>query len=336
MTADEKNNDLDATAGLSHHQAKKLLFKLKQDRFTSKEPFMTILGTRVTVMRPLSRDETQDMTSGGKDKKAKRTPTGADDPRNLYLLREGVIEPDTPAAEGLNPRFLASLQRDYETRKHQLRNVNLFVSRTRLSVRNIPRHVDTKQLRALFLDQVRALIKQRPELKDKKSWGKFGPIKNVKVLVDSTGASKGYGFVEFVRHEYALYTLRLLNNNPTTFGPNSRLVVAFAVENVNALQKMERMKLLRKQREEQRKRGGFEDDDDDDSKKQSAVRRLIDKADDAAVSKPSGAPAKAAASINASAKTAVKRAETKKTPRSLNTRKSAARKRVNNERVNRK
>lgn len=264
-TSDVRHEDEKATEGMTHTQAKRLLYKIKQDRFTSKDPFVTFMNTRVTVMRPLDRSEAQEMTSGGKNKKEKRTVTGSEDPRNLYLLEEGVIFPGTRAAEDLNPKFLESLLRDYETRKQQLRNVNLFVSKTRLSIRNLPRSVSDKDLRTLFLGQVRDLIKQNPKLKhDKQGWGKHGPIKQLRILVDRAGTSRGYGFVEFVKHEFALHVLRHSNNNPTLFGPNHRLVVAFAVENINAIQKMERLKELRKEKMAQAKRSGFVDRPEDD------------------------------------------------------------------------
>lgn len=264
-TADVRQEDDKATEGMTHTQAKRLLYKIKQDRFTSKDPFVTFMNTRVTLMRPLNRSEAQDMTSGGKNKKEKRTVTGSEDPRNLYLLEEGVIFPGTRAADDLHPKFLESLLKDYETRKQQLRNVNLFVSKTRLSIRNIPRNKTEKDLRELFLGQVRELIKQNPKLKnDKQGWGKHGPIKQLRILVDRAGTSRGYGFVEFVKHEYALHVLRNSNNNPTLFGPNHRLVVAFAVENINAIQKLERLKELRKEKMAQAKRSGFVDRPEDD------------------------------------------------------------------------
>ena len=263
-TADVRHEDESATEGMTHTQAKRLMYKIKQDRFTNKDPFITVMNTRVTVMRPLNRSEAQDMTAGGKSKKERRTTVGLDDPRNLYLLEEGVIRPGTRAADDLHPKYLEGLLRDYETRKQQLRNVNLFVSRTRLSIRNIPRNVTEKQLRALFIGQVKDLLKSNPQLKDKTLWARHGPIKQLRILVDRSGTSRGYGFVEFVKHEYALHCLRHSNNNPTLFGAAHRLVVAFAIENINAIQKLERLKELRKEKMEHAKRSGFVDRPEDD------------------------------------------------------------------------
>lgn len=54
--------------------------------------------------------------------------------------------------------------------------------------------------------------------------------------------SKGYGFIEFVNHNVALHALRTLNNNPTLFGDQRRLLVSFSIENINAIQKLQRIK----------------------------------------------------------------------------------------------
>ncbi|XP_019183951.1 PREDICTED: RNA-binding protein 28-like [Ipomoea nil] len=42
-------------------------------------------------------------------------------------------------------------------------------------------------------------------------------------------------FVEFTEHQHALVALRVVNNNPGTFGPEHRPIVEFAVDNVKKL-----------------------------------------------------------------------------------------------------
>jgi nucleolar protein 4 len=56
-----------------------------------------------------------------------------------------------------------------------------------------------------------------------------------------TSKSKCFGFAEFEKHEHALASLRSLNNNPSVFGARNRPIVEFALENVNALKKLERL-----------------------------------------------------------------------------------------------
>ena len=56
--------------------------------------------------------------------------------------------------------------------------------------------------------------------------------------------SKGFGFVEFAKHEDALAVLRKLNNNPAYFGKERRPIVEFAIE--NSLELNKRQDRLRK------------------------------------------------------------------------------------------
>lgn len=129
-----------------------------------------------------------------------------------------------------------------------LKDTNMFVSKTRLNVRNLPKKYTDRDVRKLFSDHARNYLKKHKEDMDKEKWGKYGPIKNVKLLSDGNGVSKGYAFVEFVNHNVALNVLRQLNNNPTLFGEQNRLVVSFAIENINAIQKLERIREIRQKK----------------------------------------------------------------------------------------
>lgn len=244
------------TAGVSHHQAKRMLYKQHAGGAVAKDPFLMLRESKFTVHRTLSRTDTQDVVSA-QEKKKKRTKVAGDDPRNLYLLQEGLILPDTPAARGLHPRYLQMISDDYEARKQQLNNNNFFVSKTRLSVRNMPRTMTENEMRRIFTEPVRAYLSEHKEDRERSKWGKYGPIRNTKVLRDSAGVSRGYGFIEFVNHNVALHALRMINNNPTLFGDNRRLMVSFAIESINAVQKLQRLKELRQARlaEEQRASG---------------------------------------------------------------------------------
>lgn len=103
-----------------------------------------------------------------------------------------------------------------------LRNLNMFVSRTRLLIRNLPPTWDDAKLRALCQhnSDPNAVIKEARVMRNLRD-------------VDSRGVgkSKEYGFVTFSRHEDALKALRAINNNPNIFTPHRRPIVAFAIEN---------------------------------------------------------------------------------------------------------
>ncbi|XP_037368680.1 RNA-binding protein 28 [Talpa occidentalis] len=186
-------------------------------------------GRQLKVDLAVTRDEAAKLRT----KKVKK-PTGT---RNLYLAREGLIRAGTKAAEGVSAADMAKRER-FELLKHQkLKDQNIFVSRTRLCLHNLPKAVDDKQLRKLLLNatsgEKRVRIKECRVMRDLK--GAHGKNK---------GQSLGYAFAEFQEHEHALTALRHINNNPEVFGPQKRPIVEFSLEDRRKL----RIKELRIQR----------------------------------------------------------------------------------------
>ncbi|KAG8440114.1 hypothetical protein GDO86_006053 [Hymenochirus boettgeri] len=156
-----------------------------------------------------------------KDKKSTGT-------RNLYLAREGLIREGTKAADGLSAEDLAKRTRFEEIKRQKLKSQNIFVSKTRLCVHNLPKSVDDGKLRQLFLNAA--------------GGGRVVKIKECRVMRDlkgvggnNKGQSLGYAFVEFLEHEHALTALRNVNNNPEVFGPKKRPIVEFSLEDINKL-----------------------------------------------------------------------------------------------------
>jgi hypothetical protein len=115
-----------------------------------------------------------------------------------------------------------------------------------LSIRNIPRKETEATLRALIIKEVKKYYRKNPEDLDKEKWGKHGPVRNLKIILDSAGESRGFGFVELASHGAALHVLRRLNNNPEIYGSNHRLMVNFSIENVNAIQKLQQIRQQRR------------------------------------------------------------------------------------------
>ncbi|XP_017404981.1 RNA-binding protein 28 [Cebus imitator] len=192
-------------------------------------------GRQLKVDLAVTRDEAAKLQT----KKVKK-PTGT---RNLYLAREGLIRAGTKAAEGVSAADMAKRER-FELLKHQkLKDQNIFVSRTRLCLHNLPKAVDDKQLRKLLLSATRGekgvRIKECRVMRDLK--GAHGNMK---------GQSLGYAFAEFQEHEHALKALRHINNNPEIFGPQKRPIVEFSLEDRRKL----KMKELRIQRSLQKMR----------------------------------------------------------------------------------
>lgn len=182
---------------------------------------LKLAGRKLLVDLAVTREEAGKL----KQKKVKK-PTGT---RNLYLAREGLIREGTKAAEGLSPEDLAKRTRFEEIKRQKLKAQNIFVSKTRLCVHNIPKSVDDKQLRSLFLNAA--------------GGGRSVKIKECRVMRDLKGVggnhkgqSLGYAFVEFAEHEHALAALRQVNNNPDLFGPNKRPIVEFSLEDLKKLE----------------------------------------------------------------------------------------------------
>ncbi|XP_011355563.1 RNA-binding protein 28 [Pteropus vampyrus] len=190
-------------------------------------------GRQLKVDLAVTRDEAAKLRT----KKVKK-PTGT---RNLYLAREGLIRAGTKAAEGVSAADMAKRER-FELLKHQkLKDQNIFVSRTRLCLHNLPKAVDDTQLRKLLLNASRGekgvRIKECRVMRDLR--GVHGKIK---------GQSLGYAFAEFQEHEHALRALRHINNNPDIFGPQKRPIVEFSLEDRRKL----KIKELRIQRSQQK------------------------------------------------------------------------------------
>ncbi|SCU88259.1 LAFA_0E11628g1_1 [Lachancea sp. 'fantastica'] len=171
-----------------------------------------------------------------------KAPT-AKDKRNLYLLNEGRITEGSKLAELLSAKDMEIRDASYKLRVEQLKkNPSLHLSLTRLAVRNLPRAMTDKALKALarkaiveFATEVN-LKKRHPLSKEeiqrstkekykfmteeeiasrKKKDKKQGVVRQAKVIMEvkgsSSGRSRGYGFVEFRDHKAALMGLRWLN-----------------------------------------------------------------------------------------------------------------------------
>ncbi|KAF7997863.1 hypothetical protein HCN44_009261 [Aphidius gifuensis] len=144
------------------------------------------------------------------------------DSRNLYLIKEGVILAGSPAAIDVSAADMARRLQLEQWKSQMLKNLNMFVSRIRLVVHNLPPTLGDAQFREICKKHAgpKAFITEARIMRDLKN-----PDAN------GIGPSKGFGFVAFSTHEDALKALRSLNNNPNIFTKASRPIVAFSIEN---------------------------------------------------------------------------------------------------------
>lgn len=151
---------------------------------------------------------------------------GPQDRRNLSLLNETSIKPKTAAARKFWPAVDIGHHEEIlkERRRELKKNPNLFVSKTRLSIRHLPATIDEADLKRLFRTAVqRALLLASddegfPVINDQllRPFLATNPrplIKQAKVIRDEARTrSKGYAFVEMHHHLHALLAVRYLSN----------------------------------------------------------------------------------------------------------------------------
>ncbi|KAK7083318.1 RNA-binding protein 28, partial [Halocaridina rubra] len=166
----------------------------------TKEEF-NLLDRQMHVMRAINKNEAQLVKKNKETEKVK-------DKRNLYLAREGVIRQGTRAAVGVSEADMRLRYSRENAKRRMLKNLNIFVSKTRLCINNIPEYYTEQQLRRIFAKH------SDPNAK----------ITEVRIMknfqdLDDRGQpkSRGYGFVSFKEHEHALNALRKFNNNPHIF-----------------------------------------------------------------------------------------------------------------------
>lgn len=81
---------------------------------------------------------------------------GHKDKRNLYLADEGLVLEDSAAAEGAAKSDMEKRVLARKDKKSKLKNPIFFVSPTRLSVRNLGRHVTDAKLKSMAMGAARA------------------------------------------------------------------------------------------------------------------------------------------------------------------------------------
>ena len=238
----------------------------------------TIDGRVLHVSRAVDRKEATRLTVAGTTLRDVRDK----DKRRLYLLSEGTVPSGSPLYNQLSATEIKMREDSAKQRQSLTRsNPTLHLSLTRLSVRNLPRSVTSKDLKALAREAVvgfardvkagtrRQLSKEEmsrggEEMREaerlRKAKGK-GIVKQTKVVFEGregakvaedsgAGRSRGYGFIEYSSHRWALMGLRWLNghaigpskSDPTSSAPASaakerkkRIIVEFAIENAQVV-----------------------------------------------------------------------------------------------------
>ncbi|KAL6710055.1 RNA recognition motif-containing protein [Coniothyrium glycines] len=205
----------------------------------------TMDGRILQISRAVNKNEANRLTAEGAANRFNRDK----DKRRLYLLNEGTIASNSPLYQHLSPSEIKMREDSAKMRRKQIQeNPSLHLSLTRLSIRNIPRSITSKDLKQLarsavvgFAADVKTGKRQKlnreetirggQELlvaeKMRKKKGK-GIVKQAKVVFETpagskvaedtgAGRSRGYGFIEYYTHRNALMGLRWLNGHAVDY-----------------------------------------------------------------------------------------------------------------------
>ena len=225
----------------------------------------TLEGRLLSVVQAVNRTEATNLAENSLAKRREK------DKRRLYLLTEGSIGTNSPIYNLLSLPEVRMRQASAAQRKKQVQsNPALHISLSRIALRNIPRNVDSKGLKELarkavvgFAEDVKQgkrepLSKEEnardgKDAKEKERQRRLkgkGIVKQAKVVfesnqgskineTDGAGKSRGYGFIEYFSHHWALMGLRYLNGHQMeeSDGKKKRLVAEFAIENAQVVQR---------------------------------------------------------------------------------------------------
>ena len=216
-------------------------------------------GRRLIIKPSISKEKADNLKQEqALDIKQKKSE---EDKRNLKMAKEGLLNEDNWIHQEpkLTKVQFEQRQKLFINKNSALKNsTNLFISKTRLQVRNLPRRAfdvsETKELMRVVADEWSKTLSKEQYAADYK--GKKH-ITHVKIMKDGektdadTGASLGSGiaFVEFANEELALYAVQYLNNYELV--PTKGLIVDFSMEDQRALfkrkEKIERWRTIAKE-----------------------------------------------------------------------------------------
>ncbi|KAF4120294.1 nucleolar protein 4 [Geosmithia morbida] len=276
-----------------------------QDENADPDGHYTLDGRLLQVAQAVNKETATNLADSAMAKRREK------DKRRLFLLSEGAITPRSPLFKLLGQSELQMRQASAAQRKKLVeKNPSLHLSLTRLALRNIPRNIGSKELKDLarkaivgFATDVREgrrvpLSKEEnardtKEAKDKERERRLkgkGIVRQAKIVFETNdgskvdeksgaGKSRGYGFIEYTSHHWALMGLRYLNGHQLEGdnGRKQRLIVEFAIENAQVVQRRREVegfgarsaerKAAKDQKAVEETKGGKQDDDNQRTRK---------------------------------------------------------------------
>ncbi|KAL0931631.1 RNA recognition motif containing protein [Colletotrichum truncatum] len=233
-----------------------------QDETADQDGRYTLDNRLLQVAQAVSKDDAERLAADGSAKRREK------DKRRLFLLNEGQIDTRSSLYQKLTPSEIKMREQSANQRKKLVQsNPTLHISLTRLAVRNIPRNIGSKELKELARkacvefatdvkegkrqplskeEKVRS-AKEAKEGEHERKVKRKGIVRQAKIEFESRegskvseaagGRSRGYGFIEYSSHRWALMGLRVLNGYQleNENGMKHRLIVEFAIENASVV-----------------------------------------------------------------------------------------------------
>ncbi|GJC95426.1 RNA recognition domain-containing protein [Colletotrichum higginsianum] len=221
-----------------------------QDDSADQDGRYTMDSRLLQVAQAVSKDDAERLAADGSASRREK------DKRRLFLLNEA------------HPNEIKMREDSAKQRKKLVQsNPTLHISLTRLAIRNIPRNLGSKELKELARkacvefakdvkegrrqplskeEKVRS-AKEAKEGEHERKLKRKGIVRQAKIEFESRegakvpevsgGKSRGYGFIEYSSHRWALMGLRFLNGYQleNELGKKQRLIVEFAIENASVV-----------------------------------------------------------------------------------------------------
>ncbi|KAJ3516305.1 hypothetical protein NLJ89_g1208 [Agrocybe chaxingu] len=202
---------------------------LTPDPSSSLAQSLVLRGRTLDVVRAVTRDTASKLKDANEKLREKA------DKRNMYLLHEGVIMPNTPAAENLTPAEVEKRTSSFNAQRmlkrlagHTMKAFNADVKEgtreplTADELADQPTALPGEDVTMTNVKQEDDDAEKEKKGKKKKFTGRDTGVKQTKIVrqaervdpITGKGKSKGYGFMEMHKHSDALRVLRWANNNP--------------------------------------------------------------------------------------------------------------------------
>mmetsp|Transcript_10326 Transcript_10326/g.15816 ORF Transcript_10326/g.15816 Transcript_10326/m.15816 type:complete len:430 (-) Transcript_10326:231-1520(-) len=219
-------------------------------------------GRRLIVKPSVSKEQAASMKE--KEKEDKQREKDEEDKRNLGMAKEGLLNEDNwlhqkpaPTKGALELRQRLWISKDKALKK----STNLYISKNRLQIRNLPRkeffEAECKELMKVVAEEWSTTLSKedRKVLYQNKKHVSHVKIMKDEEKMDAQGnpLPTGQAFVEFVNPDLALFAVRYLNNMEVVAGKG--LIADFSMEDQRALfkrrEKIERWRKIAKDKKEE-------------------------------------------------------------------------------------